>query len=209
MMSFSGEPTKVWDYRCLDADQVQATIQQIHDHLQVEMRRSQAVQKEGAICGQIPAPNILEGLQVWLDTGHIRTTWPTRKFNRKQLGHFSVVLRISHYTCKLDLPVLIRICRVQPVSHLDRVVDDTLARQWVAPPPPVGVDEKEEYQVSSVEDSRVYPNQLQNCIRWTGYDSLTWEPAKLVDGLQAVGEFHPRYSEKAWPWENVLGEPRT
>ena len=36
----------------------------------------------------------------------------------------------------------------------------------------------------------MYRNQLQYFIRWTGYDSLTWEPAKFVDGIQVVGEFH-------------------
>ena len=38
----------------------------------------------------------------------------------------------------------------------------------------------------------IYRSQLQYLIRWTGYDVLTWEPAKFVDGLQAVDEFHQR-----------------
>ena len=58
------------------------------------------------------------------------------------------------------------------------------------PPPPVEVDDEEEYQVSSVEESRVYRNQLQYFVRLTGYDSLTWEPTKVIDWLQAVEEFH-------------------
>jgi predicted GH43/DUF377 family glycosyl hydrolase len=70
------------------------------------------------------------------------------------------------------------------------------------------VDGEEEYQVSSVEDSRVYRNQLQYRIRWTGYDSLTSESAKFVDGLQAVEEFHQRYPAKPGPLSNVLGGPR-
>jgi len=78
----------------------------------------------------------------------------------------------------------------------------------VPPPPPVEVDGEEEYQVAGVEDSRIYRNQLQYLIRWTGYDSLTWEPAKFVDGLQAVEEFHQRYPVKPGPLENALGGPR-
>jgi hypothetical protein len=46
-MSFVGEPTQERDQRRCEADQVQATMQQVHEHLQVEMRRSQAVQEEG------------------------------------------------------------------------------------------------------------------------------------------------------------------
>jgi len=53
----------------------------------------------------------------------------------------------------------------------------------------VEVNSEEEYQVSSIEDSRMYRSQLQYLIWWTGYDSLTWELAKFVDGLQAVDEF--------------------
>jgi hypothetical protein len=54
----------------------------------------------------------------------------------------------------------------------------------------------------------VYRSQLQYLVRWTGYDSLTWEPGKFVDGLQAVEEFHQRYPEKPGPLENALGGPR-
>jgi hypothetical protein len=84
------------------------------------------------------------------------------------------------------------------------VVDDPIEGQVLLPPPPVDVDGEEEYQVSSVEDSRMYRNQLQYLIRWTGYDSLTWEPAKFVNGLQAVDEFHKRYPGKPGPLEDAL-----
>ena len=80
--------------------------------------------------------------------------------------------------------------------------------QWVEPPPPVELDGEEEYQVSSVEDRRMYRCHLQYLIRWTGYDSLTWEQAKFVDELQAEGEFHKRYPMKPGPLENVPGGPR-
>ena len=49
-MSFAGEPTKKRDQHRVSADIVQATMQKIHEHLQVEMRRSHAVLEEGANC---------------------------------------------------------------------------------------------------------------------------------------------------------------
>jgi hypothetical protein len=76
------------------------------------------------------------------------------------------------------------------------------------PPPSVDVDGEVNYQVSSLEDSWVYQNQLQYSIRWTSYDSLPWELAKFVDGLQAVDEFHQRDPRKPGPSENALGGPR-
>jgi len=120
-----------------------------------------------------------------------------------------VVRRISPYPYDLKLPASMRIHPVQPVSILDLVLNDPLSGQQVKPPSPVEVDGNEEYQVSSVEDSRMYWNQLQYLIRWTGYHSLTWEPAKFVDGVDAADEFHRRYPMKPGPLEKVLGGPRT
>ena len=82
---------------------------------------------------------------------------------------------------------------------------DPLGGHAVPPPPPAEVDGEAECHVQRVEDSRVYRNQLQYLVRWTGYDSLTWEPAKFVDGLQAVEEFHQRYPGKPGQLENVPG----
>ena len=70
------------------------------------------------------------------------------------------------------------------------------------------VEGDQEYQVEQVEDSRIYRNQLQYLIRWTGYDQMTWEPAKDVDGLQALDAFHMKYPRKPGPLEKVLGGPR-
>jgi hypothetical protein len=154
------------------------------------MRRSQEVQEDAANLIRTPTPNIQEGTRVWVNTRHIRTTRPTRKLDWKRLGPYKVLRRISSYAYKLELPASIWIHRVQPVSLLDPVVDDPLMGQKIEPPPPVEVAGEEEYQVSGIEDSRIYRNQLQYLVRWTGYDSFTWEPVKFVDGLQAVDEFH-------------------
>jgi len=40
------------------------------------------------------------------------------------------------------------------------------------------------------------------------YDSLTWEPAKVGNGLQAQEEFHQRYPRKPKLWGNNLGGRR-
>ena len=71
------------------------------------------------------------------------------------------------------------------------------------------VDGDEEYQVLTVEDSGVYRSQLLYLIWWTGYDPPTWEPAKFVDGLQAVEEFNRQCPDKPGHLGGVLGRPRT
>jgi hypothetical protein len=207
-MSFVGEPKQERDQRRQKVDQVQAMMEQVHEYLQVEMTRSQAVQEAGANQVRTPTPNIQVGSKVWVHARNIRTTWPTRKLDCKHLGPFQVQRQVSPSASGLNLPASIRIHRVQPVLLLDVVAEDFLVGQRVASPPSVEVDGEEEYQMPSVEDSQIYRNQLQYLIRWTEYDSLTWEPAKFVDRLQAVEEFHQRYPMKPGPLENDLGEPR-
>jgi hypothetical protein len=57
-MTFHRKATKQCNERRLNAHSVQATMQQIHEHLQVKMRQSQGVQEEGANRGRTPALNI-------------------------------------------------------------------------------------------------------------------------------------------------------
>jgi hypothetical protein len=153
-MSWAGEPTQERDQRRCEADQVQGMMQQVREHLRVELGCSQAVQEEGANRGRIPAPNIQVGSKVWLDARNVRTTHPTRKLNWQRLGPVPVRGQVSTYAYDLEFPAAIRIHRVQPVSLLDPVVEDPLEGQVVHPPPPVEVDGDEEYQVSGVQDSR-------------------------------------------------------
>jgi hypothetical protein len=167
-MSFVGESAIEKDDRRLSADQVQATMQQIHEHLRIDMRHSQVIQ-EGAINrARTPAWSIQEGTQVWLDARHIPTTRPPLKLDWKRLGPFRVVRRMSPYASELVLHASIRIHRVQPVPLLSQLVEYPMVGQRVEPPPPVEVDGEAEYKVSSVEDSRMYRSQLQYLIWWTG-----------------------------------------
>jgi len=63
-MSFRGNPTKERDQQRVNADEVQAMMQHIQEHLRVEVIWSPAVQGEAANWGRTPAPNIHESSQV-------------------------------------------------------------------------------------------------------------------------------------------------
>jgi hypothetical protein len=80
-MSFSREPTQERDQRRCEEDQVQAVMQQVPEHLRVEMTRSQVIQEKGANRGRIPGPNIQVGSKVWLDAQNVWTTRPTGKWD--------------------------------------------------------------------------------------------------------------------------------
>jgi hypothetical protein len=66
-MTFDGAVGEPRDSRMVDADSVQTAMQQVYEHLQVEMRRSQNNMEEGANRRRLPAPHIDEGTMVWLD----------------------------------------------------------------------------------------------------------------------------------------------
>jgi len=57
-MTLSRNPIQEGDQQPQDADQVQATMQPIHEHLRVEVRRSQAWVEGAANRGQVGVPNI-------------------------------------------------------------------------------------------------------------------------------------------------------
>jgi hypothetical protein len=63
-MSFAGEPTQERDQLRRVVDQVQATMQQVHEHLRVEMPLSEKIQEDGANRGHIPVSNISVGSKV-------------------------------------------------------------------------------------------------------------------------------------------------
>jgi hypothetical protein len=63
-MSFEEMAEESRDSRVTDADQVQSTMHQIHEHLRVEMRRSQSIMEEGANKKRLPARQIPEGTRV-------------------------------------------------------------------------------------------------------------------------------------------------
>jgi len=208
-MTFQEAVEESGDARVIDADQVQAAMHQIHEHLQVEMRRSQNIMEEGANRRRLPAPPIQQGTRVWLDARHIRTTRPSRKLDWTRLGPCIVKKKVSPYTYEFKLPRGLRIHLVHHVSLFDPIADYPLLGQEVTPPPPVAMDGDQKYQVERVEDSRIYRNQLQYLLRWTGYDQMTWEPARDVNGLQALDIFHEKYPQKPEPLGVVLGGPRT
>jgi hypothetical protein len=134
-MPFECEPTELWDQRRLEADQVQSMMEPIHEHLQVEMRWSQALHDEGANRGHLPVPNIPVESKIRLNARNIRTTWPAHKLDWKRLRLHIEMWRNSAYAYEVELPASIQIHRVQPISILDPVVDDPLVGQCVAPPP--------------------------------------------------------------------------
>jgi len=103
-MTFDERVGESGDSRRVDADRVEATMRQVHEHLRVEMSRRQNIMEVGANRKRLPAPQFREGTKVYLDARHIRTTRPSRKLDWKRLGLYIVKRKVSPYGYELELP---------------------------------------------------------------------------------------------------------
>jgi hypothetical protein len=66
-MAFEETTEESGDARVIDVDQVQTAMNQIHQHLRVEMRRCQDIMEDRVDRKRLLAPLMQEGTMVWID----------------------------------------------------------------------------------------------------------------------------------------------
>jgi len=164
-------------------------MQQIHELVKANLTEAQVYQEEYANRTRQPAPNYQPGDLVWLVAKNIRTERPSKKLDWKQIGPYKVLAKISPYAYKLDLPPTIRIHPVFHVSLLLPTATDPYTGQYQDPPPPVIVNDHEEYEVEAILASKRVRNRNKYLVKWTGYDQPTWEPHEYVKHLQAFKDY--------------------
>ncbi len=67
------------------------------------------------------------------------------------------------------------------------------------PPPPVQVDEKDEWYLDEILNSRMRRRRLEYLIKWAGYEEADWRPAEILNELGAVDDFYRQYTNKPGP----------
>ena len=175
------------------------TMEDINEHLRSEMLRAQQRHQEAANGRRLPEPIFEVGERVWLDARNITTQWPSKKLDHKRLGPYPISEFIPLNSYRLTLPDTMKNHPTYHVSQLERVAEDPLPGQVIAPPLLVIVDDKEEYMVEEVLDSRVRWKRLQYLIKWLGHTQADWMYAEEVNKLEAVDRFHEQYPEKPGP----------
>jgi len=140
-----------------------------------------------------------------LNSSHIKTTRPTKKFSERFLGPFEIIGKVSERAFRLRLPD--SMSRIHPVFYvglLENVHKSSISNRHNDPPPQVEIDGEDEYEVEEILDSRIYRRKLQYLAKWTGYghtdEATTWEPASnLQNSPDLVSDFHRRRPDAPGP----------
>ena len=95
--------------------------------------------------------------------------------------------------------------RIHPVFHSNLLrldPEDPLPGQIKEPPPPIIVNDEEEFEVERVLDSRLYRKQrLQYKVSWVGCppDPAWYDAANFENSSDLIREFHTAYPGKPGP----------
>jgi hypothetical protein len=180
-----------------EPQQILEQLAKLQQATREELKRSQEIQKEQANKKRIPAPSYKPGDKVWLDARYIRTERPAKKLEAKMMGPFQILKSIGQRAYKLDLPPSMKIHPVFHVHLLHPASTDPYPGQQHPEPPPIQINDHEEYEVEDVFDSRIRYKKLQYLVKWRGYARPDWEPAHhLANCPDTIARFHSLYPAK-------------
>ncbi|MBW0560072.1 hypothetical protein O181_099787, partial [Austropuccinia psidii MF-1] len=101
-------------------------------------------------------PDLQPWDKVWLASKNIKTTRPTKKLSERWLGPFEVLKKIGSHAYHLKFPQQSK--SVHPVFHVslsEPVKQSSIPNRNQLPPPPVLVEEQEEWEVAQVLHSKL------------------------------------------------------
>ncbi|MBW0522651.1 hypothetical protein O181_062366 [Austropuccinia psidii MF-1] len=147
-------------------------------------------------------PVFQPGDKVWLASKKIKTKRPTKKISKKWLGLFEVIKKIGSHAYYLKLPQQWKsVHPVFNVSLLEPVKQSSIPNCNHLTPPPVQVEEQEEWKVAQVLEYKLKRGKLWYLVEWKGFsedpERTTWEPASnLINSPDLVKDFHSLYPDK-------------
>jgi len=113
------------------------------------------------------APVYKPGDWVYLDASNIKTTRPSPKLSYRRLGSFEIERQVGPLAYCLKLPHRMR--QLHPVFNVMKLSaapeDPILGRKSQAPPPPIVVDRKEEWEVEEILDSCWHQRRFQFLVK--------------------------------------------
>jgi len=141
-----------------------------------------------------PAPMYKPEDRVYLDVSDIKTTRPSPKLSHRRLGPFEIECQVGPSAYCLKLPHGMR--QLHPVFNIIKLSaapeDPILGRKLQAPPLPIVVDGKEEWEVEEILNSRWHRRRFQFLVKWKGFsrEHNSWEVASNVKAPDLVAEYY-------------------
>src|SRR6266536_63615 len=150
------------------------------------------------------AINFRVGDKVWVSTKHWTTDRPSKKLANQMDGPYEILEQISH-SFRLRLPESIK---VHPVFHADRLrkdPDNPLEGQSNPDPPPLQVNDQEEYEVQEILAVKQTRGKLRYKIKWKGWDDdPEYYPASVLSNSPlALQRFHEVNPDRLGPPKNL------
>ena len=153
---------------------------------------------------------------MYLNTHHWRKERPSGKLDNPYAGPFTVLERVGA-AFRVDLPVTMKIHNVFPPNKLRKDPENPLPGQINELPPPVNITGEEEWELESVQGSRVRGKKLKYRLSWVGSSDvdLTWyDCSSAMYAPERIRAFHVANPLAAGPparlveWEEAFAAGR-
>src|SRR5882724_696673 len=191
------------------AHQVTTDLKELHQYLhdQISHALKQYEVHSASRCLLIPPFKVRD--TVWLYSWNIKTMCPSKKLDHHFLGPFLIMEKVSLHAFQLGLSLAqSHILLVFHVSLLQLTSSSEIPSRVVNPPPPIELDDSDEWEVNQILDSRFDCHHkglgLLYLIKWKGFDNTpnatSWEPPEhLTNAPDIVQTFHQAYPYKPTP----------
>ena len=144
-------------------------MQEVWEFTRAEMAKSQQAQVKAANRNRKASPEYWVGDLVWLSTKNIHTERPSKKLDYKKIGSYKITELVGS-SYRLDLPAFMRIHDVFHPSLLRPATKAPLPDQPNDLPPPVVVNDEEEWEVDNILDAKKHGRRVLFKVKWKGYD---------------------------------------
>src|SRR5882672_9092708 len=188
------------------AHSVASDLKKLHQYLHDQIAHALKQYEVHSAPHRLPFPPFQVGDTIWLDTRNIKTTRPSKKLDHCFLGPFLIIERVSLHVFRLGLSLALS--RIHPVFHvslLQPTSSSVIPARVVDPPPPIELDDSDEWEVNRILDSKVDRHckgpGLFYLVEWKGFDNTpdatSWEPPEhLANVTDLVQAFHRAYPNK-------------
>lgn len=195
----AGEEIKINDNSTSPKTKAEAMVKKLREAQQIAeaaMASAQQAQENIANRYRTPAPKYKIGDKVRLNLRHIRTDRPCKKFDWIH-GKYTVIGIVGSHSIRLNVPK-----GIHNVFHtwlIRPVPNDPLPSQSITdyqPPCIIGDSNEEEWGVEAILDVRIHNRgkraRKEALVKWTGYQTPTWEPMENVEDTAAMERYEKR-----------------